>query len=46
MEAFSGGEASGEGTPWALPQPADHVLNGPLARSIIAEAEKSRHIFN
>ena len=31
---------------WALPQPADVVLNSPLARSIIAEAEKTLHIFS
>lgn len=31
---------------WALPQPADKVLNGPLATQIIAEAEKTRHIFS
>jgi 4-alpha-glucanotransferase len=31
---------------WALPQPADQVLTGPLAKQIIAEAEKTRHIFS
>lgn len=31
---------------WALPQPADVVITGALAKAIIAEAEKTRHSVN